>query len=82
MVPMFEVVVLVICAVPGLRWLRRTSLYRYHRSHGFTPGEHGNMVSFGMYQLPRPTPPPAALHGYERPPRRRRFARWLAPRRD
>jgi hypothetical protein len=75
MVPMIEIVFVVVSAALGLRWFRRTNLYRAHRSHGLTPGQQGQRAEFGMYQLPRPTLPPAALNGHERSRRRARFAR-------
>ena len=75
MVVMFEIVFLIVCAALGLRWFLRTNLYRAHRRSGVEPGKQGNLAGFGMYQLPRPTPPPAALRGYERPRRRWWFSR-------
>ena len=75
MVPMFEVAFLVVCAAFGLWWFRRTNISKAHRRYGFSPGRQGTRVDFGMYQPSRPTPPPAALHGYEGPRRRWWFSR-------
>jgi hypothetical protein len=75
MVAVIEIVVLVVFTVLGLMWFRTTPTYKAHRNHGFAPGQQGNWARFGMYQPSRPTPPPAALRDYKRPPRRRWFAR-------
>jgi hypothetical protein len=41
MVPMLEIAFLVVCAALGLRWFRRTNLYRAHRRSGVDPGQRG-----------------------------------------
>ena len=54
MVAMFEIAFLIVCTVLGLRWFRRTNIYRAHRRSGVDPGQHGVGTSerFGMYTKP------------------------------
>jgi hypothetical protein len=40
MVAMLEIVVLIACAVVGIWWFRRTSLYRARRGDPGQPGHH------------------------------------------
>ena len=75
MVLTFEVAFLVLCMILGLWWFRRTNISKAHRRYGFSPGQQGSRVFWGAHQPLRPMPPPAALHGYERPRRRWWFAR-------
>lgn len=39
MVAMLEIAFLIVCAALGLRWFRRTSLYKAHRRSGAWPGQ-------------------------------------------
>ncbi len=41
MVAVFESVFVIVCVVLGVRWFRRTNLYRARRSAG-DPGQSGN----------------------------------------
>jgi hypothetical protein len=75
MVAVMELVALAGLALLGFLWFRRTPIYKARRSHHFAPGQQGSRVDFGVYQPSRPTPPPAALHEYERPRRKWRFTR-------
>jgi hypothetical protein len=54
MVAMFEIVFVIVCAVVGLWWFRRTNIYRAHRRSGADPGQFGVATSerFGMYTRP------------------------------
>lgn len=61
MVAVLEVVFLLVCVFLGVRWFRRTSLFRaYRRSGGKDPGQHGyGWGSEGMYThraTPQQTP--------------------------
>ena len=50
MVAIFEVVFLVLMAILGLRWLRRTSLYRGRRRSPRALGQHSyGWGTHGMY---------------------------------
>jgi len=50
MVATLEAVFLIVCAVLGVWWFRRTNLYRAHRRSPGDPGQHGyGWGSEGMY---------------------------------
>jgi hypothetical protein len=49
MVPVAEVVVLVLLAVVGVWWFRRTPLYRAHRRSGVVPGQWSAWTSPRWY---------------------------------
>lgn len=72
MVAMVEGVTLVLLALLGFLWLRRTTIYRARRRHGTSPGQYGNRATFGMYQTSQPPQRPAALHDFHRPSRHER----------
>jgi hypothetical protein len=78
MVAVIEAVVLAVLALLGCLWFRGTPTFKAHRNQGSVPGQQGSWAQFGMYQPSRPTAPPAALRGYERP--RRRW--WLGRKGD
>lgn len=62
MVAIFEVAFLVVVVVLGLRWFRRTNLYRAHRRSPRNPGQHGyGWGSEGMYTH-RATPDRRSQH--------------------
>src|SRR5262249_20343717 len=41
MVPTLEIAFLVLCVALGVRWFRRTNIYRAHRRSGVSPGQFG-----------------------------------------
>ena len=51
MVAMLEVAFLIVCAVLGVWWFRRTNIYRVRRRSSIDPGQHGANATgkFGMY---------------------------------
>ena len=50
MVAMLEIAFLILCVTAGVRWFRRTNLYRAHRRSPGVPGQHGyGWGSEGMY---------------------------------
>jgi len=50
MVATVEIALLIVCAVLGVRWFRRTNIYRAHRRSGADPGRFGTHTpgSFGV----------------------------------
>jgi hypothetical protein len=67
MVAMLEIVFLIVFAVLGVWWFRRTNIYRAHRRSGADPGQYGWGASdrFGMLGGANPGPAQRPPHAPE-----------------